>query len=134
MNSIVRRRNPLRAEVFAPWFRDLGLELRESDVFSDPSSRRRALATSRALRARCSSSPSATLRPTPERSAWVATTTWCTGVMGHASAAKECVSYCVLWRLYGADPPLSEWYRNCGGYEVYMHNGFTHEWWCLTRA
>ncbi|QBZ66495.1 hypothetical protein PoMZ_13474 [Pyricularia oryzae] len=45
-----------------------------------------------------------------------------------------CVSYCVLWRLYGADPPLSEWYRNCGGYEVYMHNGFTHEWWCLTRA
>lgn len=35
-NSIVRRHNPLRAEVFAPWFRDLGLELRESDVFSDP--------------------------------------------------------------------------------------------------
>lgn len=54
--------------------------------------------------------------------------------MGHASAAKECVSYCVLLRLYGADPPLSEWYSNCGGYELYLHNGFTHELWCLSRA
>ncbi|TLD18484.1 hypothetical protein PspLS_10326 [Pyricularia sp. CBS 133598] len=203
-----RRRNPLLEEVFAPWFHDPSLGLKESEVFSDPGNDpfreifgddNDQCATSKSkrwkkvrgkakdkddwigkeqdhqekhlrrdrrieafLREGASWRRMLVQQPACEKLGFIqqtrgfggqqsfasavqefpmasASSTSPGGVrmgslydlvyrfMGHASAAKERVSYCVLWRVHGTDPPLSDWYRSCGGYEVCLHKDFTQD-------